>query len=276
MGEEVKIPTAEELLNQESANKEVVNAEPSTPVLSEEEERAMDSGWVPKDQWKGDPDSWRPAKEFNERGELFNRIKQQSKDISELRNAMSFLTNQQRRQYFQGFNDAIAQLKQRRDTALEEGDLVTAQRINDKIDEHKEVMREQRQVATAQPAPQPTQTFFSWAEKNPWYTKDRKMTHFADAVGLAYKEENPDASEADMLRHVSKEVRESFPGKFTQPKSPPSPDGDGRGATRGSPARSGSSSDENSMPAEHRELMKTILKTTGMTKEEYLKVYHGS
>jgi hypothetical protein len=275
MVDEVKIPTAEEILNPQGATEEQVAA-PTTPQVSEDEERAMESGWVPKDQWKGDPEAWRPAKEFNERGELFNRIKQQSKDISELRNAMSFLTNQQRKQYFQGFNDAIAQLKQRRDAALEEGDLVSAQRINDKIDEHKEVLREQKQqVNTVPVAPQPTQTFFSWAEKNPWYTKDRKMTHYADAVGLAYKEENPDASEADLLRFVSREVRESFPGKFTQPKSPPSPDGDGRGATRGSTARSGSSSEE-SMPSDHREMMKTILKTTGMTKEEYLKVYHGS
>jgi hypothetical protein len=272
MVDEVKIPTKEELLAPEEIQDEVVT--PVAPELSDEEVRAQESGWVPKEQWKGDPDAWRPAKEFNERGELFNRIKQQSKDISELRQAMTFLTNQQRKQYFQGFNDAITQLKARRDAALEEGDLVAAQRINDKIDEHKEVLREQKQVAVATPPvqAQPTQTFFSWADKNPWYTKDRKMTHFADAVGLSYKEENPDATEAEMLRHVSNEVKERFPEKFQQARGAPSPDGDGRGVGR-QQSKSSYSSVESSMPEDHRQMMKTIMKATGMSKEEYLKSY---
>jgi hypothetical protein len=267
MTEDVKIPTQEELL--EPKQEEVVV---EAPELSIDEERAMESGWVPKDQWKGDPDSWRPAKEFNERGELFNRIKQQSKDIGELRQAMNFLTNQQRKQYFQGFNDAIVQLKARRDEALEQGDLVSAQRLNDKIDEHKEILRDQKQVATAVPAApaQPTQTFFSWAEKNPWYTKDRKMTHFADAVGLAFKEENPDATEAEMLRHVSREIKDSFPDKVV--RAAPSPDGEGRGQARQN-SKSSTSSVEASMPELHLQIMKTVLKTTGMSKEEYLKSY---
>jgi hypothetical protein len=269
MVDEVKIPTQEELLGEQTQEEVVV----APPELNPEEERASESGWVPKDQWKGDPDAWRPAKEFNERGELFNRIKQQSKDIGELRQAMTFLTNQQRKQYFQGFNDAIVQLKARRDAALEEGDLVAAQRFNDKIDEHKEVLRDQKQAAVAAPPvqAQPTQTFFSWADRNNWYTKDRKMTHFADAVGLAFKEENPEATESDMLRHVTQEVKERFPEKFQQVRSAPSPDGEGRGQARGS--KSNYSSVEASMPEEHRQIMKTVLKTTGMSKEEYLKSY---
>jgi hypothetical protein len=270
MVDEVKLPTKDELLGeQESQTEQVV-----VPELSPEEERATESGWVPKDQWKGDPEAWRPAKEFNERGELFNRIKQQSKDIGELRQAMNFLTNQQRKQYFQGFNDAIVQLKARRDTALEEGDLVAAQRFNDKIDEHKEVLREQKQQAVATPPAQaqPTQTFFSWADKNQWYTKDRKMTHFADAVGLTFKEENPEATESDMLRHVSQEIKERFPEKFQQARGAPSPDGEGRGG-QGKQSKSSYSSVESSMPEDHRQMMKTIMKATGMSKEEYLKSY---
>jgi hypothetical protein len=31
-------------------------------------------GWVPKDEWDGDPEQWRPAKEFVDRGELFKKI----------------------------------------------------------------------------------------------------------------------------------------------------------------------------------------------------------
>ena len=38
------------------------------------EQRALDQGWVPQDEWQGDPDDWRPAKEFIDRGELFRKI----------------------------------------------------------------------------------------------------------------------------------------------------------------------------------------------------------
>ena len=31
-------------------------------------EEARKQGWVPEDEWKGDPDKWRPAEEFVERG----------------------------------------------------------------------------------------------------------------------------------------------------------------------------------------------------------------
>ena len=269
--QEVVLPSKEELLNPE-----VKPEAPEAPQLSDDEVQAQESGWVPKDQWKGDPEAWRPAKEFNERGELFTRIKQQSKDIQELRQAMSFLTNQQKKQYVSGYQDAINELKGKRNQALEEGDLVAAQNLNDKIDEHKEVLKSAQQALQAPvTAPQPTQTFFSWAEKNPWYTKDRKMTHFADAVGLAFKEENPGASESDMLRAVSQEIKERFAEKFPSVKSPPSPDGDGaRGGSR-APAKSGYSSDESAMTSEQRDIMRTILKTTGMTKEEYFKAYRS-
>jgi hypothetical protein len=270
--QEIKIPTQQELLEPEG--QEV--AQQVAPQPSDDEVQAQESGWVPKDQWKGDPDSWRPAKEFNERGELFNRIKQQSKDIQEMRQAMAFLTNQQKKQYVVGYQDAITELKGKRNEALESGDLVAAQDLNDKIDEHKEVLKQaQQQASIPQQAPQPTQTFFSWAERNPWYTKDRKMTHFADAVGLAYKEENPGASEAEMLKYVSSEIKERFAEKFPTAKVAPSPDGDGARSGSRAAVKTGYSSDENAMTSEQRDIMRTILKTTGMTKEDYFKAYRS-
>jgi hypothetical protein len=48
--------------------------EVQNPVLTEIEQRASSRGWVPKDEWDGDPEEWRPAKEFIDRGELFKKI----------------------------------------------------------------------------------------------------------------------------------------------------------------------------------------------------------
>ena len=246
------------------------------PTLSAEEQLAADNGWVPKDQWKGDPDSWRPAKEFNDRGEFFKRIDRLEHKNKELQQAMTFLTDQQKRQYMAGFNDAINKLRAQRDHALEEGDNLQAQRINDKIDEVKEKAKEAQVAMRPAPAqaPEPSVTYTNWAARNDWYTRDKVLTKFAEATGATFKEEHPQSSEAEMLKFVETEVKREFAHKFG-PKGPPSPDGDGRGATNKTSGTGKYSSVEGTLTSEQRTIMNTIIKTTGMTKEEYLKQYSG-
>lgn len=265
---EVVIPTKEELLEPETKQE----AAPEAPQYTEAEQLAMESGWVPKDQWKGNPDEWRPAKEFNDRGELFTRIKSQSKELAELKQAMSFLTEQQKKQYNAGFQQAIRDLKSARDAALQEGDVLKAQQITDKIDEVKEQHQVQQVAPKQTPAtPEPSPVFRTWFEQNTWYTKDKVLTKYADAVGFEYKSEHPESTEAEMLAYVAKNVKKEFAHKF-QPKGPPSPDGEGRGSPRG-PVDSGIKTMESDMTEEQRSIMKTILKSTGMTKEQYFKQY---
>ena len=249
---------------------------PEVPVYNEAEHLAMESGWVPKDQWKGNPDDWRPAKEFNDRGEFFKRIDRLEHQNKELKNAMTFLTEQQKKTYMNGFNEAIKKLREQRDTALMEGDNLQAQRINDKIEDVKEQAKEARTVAvTPKPAYEPSTTYQSWAAKNSWYTQDKVLTRYAEAVGASFKEENPTSTEAEMLRHVEMEVKREFPKKF-QPAGAPQPDGEGRGTGRQSNNGTGKySSIEGNLSSEERSIMATIIKTTGMTKEEYLKQYSG-
>jgi hypothetical protein len=270
--QKVVIPTAEEILKPEA---EVVQE--TAPELSEAEKIAAEQGWVPKNQWKGNPDDWRPAKEFNDRGELFTRIKAQSKELQELRHAMTFLTEQQKKQFDAGFQQAVRDLKTARDAALQEGDVFKAQQITDKLDDVKDQHRAQ-QAALVKPAPvtpEPSPTFRAWFEQNSWYTKDKVLTKYADAVGYEYKTENPESTEADMLAHVAKNVKKEFPHKF-QVRGAPSPDGEGRESPRGpTESTSGYKSIENNMTDEQRSIMKTILKSTGMTKEQYFKQYAG-
>lgn len=268
MTETVKIPTKEELL--EPQDQEILD-EQIAPEVNPEEQRAMDDGWVPKDQWKGNSDDWRPAKEFNDRGELFSRIKTQSRELQELKQGMEFLTKEAKKQYDLGVKNTIDELRQARRAALEDGNMVAAEEFRDKIDEVKE---EAAKARTAPPPPAgPSPTFEKWHANNSWYMKDDDVTAVADRKGLKFKKENPNSSEADMLAYVAEEVKKVFPTKFN--KSPPSPSGNGRESPRGRSGEGASrhTETENSMTEEQRGIMRTILKTTGMTKEDYLKQY---
>lgn len=248
-----------------------------TRTYTESEQQAIDGGWVPKDQWKGDPDSWRPAKEFNDRGEFFKRIDRLEHKNKELNQALTFLTEQHKRTYINGFNDAIAKLRSQRDKALEEGDNLSAQRINDKIEDVKDRAKEAQAVVvqTQQRAPEPTPVYTSWASKNPWYTQDKVLTKYAEAVGATFKEENPSSAEAEMLKYVETEVKREFPHKFG-PKGPPSPEGTGRGTGPKSGSSTGKySAIETNLTSEQRSIMNTMMKSAGLTKEEYLQMYSG-
>ena len=48
----------------------------TTPDVDPYESEAREQGWKPKEEYEGDPEKWRPAKEFVERGELFGKIMQ--------------------------------------------------------------------------------------------------------------------------------------------------------------------------------------------------------
>ena len=246
------------------------------PEYSAEEQQALDGGWVPKDQWKGDPNSWRPARDFNDRGEFFKRIDRLEHKNKELNQALTFLTEQHKRTYLNGFNNAIAQLRSQRDKALEEGDNLSAQRINDKIEDVKDRAKvAQATVVTPSTTPEPTATYTSWASKNTWYTQDKVLTKYAEAVGATFKEENPSSSEAEMLRAVETEVKREFPHKFV-PKGAPSPEGTGRGTGPRSGNNTGKyASIEANLSSEERSIMNTMMKSAGMTKEEYFKMYSG-
>ena len=60
------LETTEQIEGQEQVNKEPVDDSSSDDIA-----KAREMGWVPKDKWRGSPDTWRPAKEFVRRGEEF-------------------------------------------------------------------------------------------------------------------------------------------------------------------------------------------------------------
>lgn len=283
--EDAPLPTRDEIL--QAAEGEVTQ-EPSgseAPVRSERETQAMSFGWKPKDEWVeggGDPEDWRPARDFLERGEMIGKIRSLTKEAAETQRALRHTMEQNNKIYQTGYTNAINDLKQERKAALQDGDLVLADEISEKIDAVKEKLQETKVSVPQLPAQQDPE-HVEWLQRNAWYEKDVVLQEFADAVAKKYVRDKQGRVEPnDVRKFVETTVKKEFAHRFEAGKpvrAAQSPDGNGSRAT-GSKSDSGDTSRlskiEADMPEHHKVIMRTMLKADPkFTKAEYLKMYVG-
>jgi len=261
MDEEIKVEASEE--------------DNDAPQYSQTEQDAMNLGWKPKDQFEGDESDFRSARDFIERGEMIGRIRTQSKQIQNVEQALRHVTENSKQVYANGYNQAIAALKAERRQALADGDHAQAEDLADKIEETKV---EQQQAVHAAGAPvqrlqnvDPEHTV--WVEQNTWY-QDRVMKSFADSIAREFIHQNQGQVSADDVRKfVTKTVKEEFAHRFTKVQPAPNPDGEGRGTTTPRDSSASVGKVKSGMREDEVKIMKTLMKATGMSEKEYLKMY---
>lgn len=232
------------------------------------ESQAREQGWVPKEEWTGEEHLWRPAKEFVERGELFNTIHELRSENKKIREALSFLNDHHKKVKETEFNRALSVLKDEKKKALEEGDADKLLQVEDAMDLVKQQRANQQAQESQQSAKQsgPTEVFLAWKGKNGWYQKDKEMTDFADEVGLGYFQRNPGCTETQVYDYVAKRVKQAFSDKFkgTAPKTPAV-----EGAT-GTRVASQSNDDRFELSDDEKRVMNTFVRQGIMTKEQYI------
>ena len=258
---------ADELKDEgQEVQKEEQHIEPHQPT--DLEQRAMDQGWVPQEEWAGDPDDWRPAKEFIDRGELFKKIDDQKRELKQLRTTMEEFGKHHARVREIEYKRALDTLKAQKKEALEEQDAAAVIEIDDKIAEVREAQRADANAPKQdiqQTGPNPE--FVRWEARNTWYKVDRAMKAVADEIarGLVARGES-DVSR--ILTEVDKEIRKTFPAKFENPNrsKPGSVEGTSKSGGRGG-------KDEVYMTDTEKAIMKRIIATGAITKEKYLEEY---
>lgn len=197
--------------------------------MGEIEEKAAKMGWVPQEEWKGDPDKWRPAEEFVERGEnivpiMRERIDKLEKELevisklnkSELKKVRESAYEQAKKEY----EKELATLNKEKFEAIQEADVDKYQQIEGKIS------KLQKPEAPKEESPQVNPVFEEWHQKNPWYAPDisnvgdadETLTLFANAIAGKIQAEKPGLPPDKFFAEVEKRVRAEFPHKFENPK----------------------------------------------------------
>lgn len=233
----------------------------NTPVDSYEAQ-AREQGWKPKEEYEGDPDKWRPAREFVERGELFGKIDSMGKELKETRKAMKMLQEHHAKVKETEFKRAVDELKALQKRHLEEGNsdgyLEATELLTDLKAEQKA-----REVTAEVVPKQADPRFNEWVNQNRWYAQDAEMREYADTVGMGFAQRNPGLDPEAVLKFAEREVRLRFKDRFENPnRNKPS-------AVEGASAPAAKKSGFE-LTDEERKVMNTFVRQNLMTKEEYI------
>lgn len=256
--------TTEKIENQEQTEKTATTPEGTeqqqevqyTPVQL----KAIEQGWIPKEEFDGDEDEFIDAAEFVRRGELFAKISSQSKKLQQLEESLVALKQHNSNIRKVEYERALKALKQEMRKAQVEGDTERAFALEDRMEE----IQAEAKAVVNQPdeAPGPTPEFLEWVESNPWYETNEVMRDAADAMGrrlhARYKNDM-----VGLLEAVEKHIKKEFEHKFKSPntKKP--------NAVEGSSRSSGKNNDDLVMTEQERDMMKKIVRTGALTEAEY-------
>jgi hypothetical protein len=249
---------SEETVKNESGT--AIEGEALTPVQQE----ALSQGWVPKDEFDGDPERWVDAGEFVRRGELFRKIESQSKELKDVKKALNELAKHNSKIREVEYARAVEALKAQKKEALAEGDADRVVEIDDKIDLVKDQQRQLQNEVVHQTVPQEIHPELrNWINKNPWYEATPSMRAWADARGVELAQEGRAPNE--VLNILEKEVKTRFSEKFHNPnrtRASAVETAPGRGTTKANV--------EYELSDVEKQVMNTLVSQKVLTKEEYI------
>jgi hypothetical protein len=227
------------------------------------EDQAREQGWRPKEEFEGDPEKWKPAKEFVERGELFGKIDTLGKELKETRKALKMLQEHHTKVKEVEYKRAVDELKALQKRHLEEGNSDGYLEASELLTDLKAEQKAREAVSQAQPA-QTDPRFTSWVDANTWYTKDQEMRDYADVVGLGYANKNPGVDPEEVLKYVTVQVKSHFKDKFQNPnRGRPS-------VVEGASTPTAANKSSFELTDDERRVMNTFIRAGVMTKDEYV------
>lgn len=205
---------------------EGVEEAPAAPQQTEAEKQARDLGWTPEEDWDGPPDSWLPHDEFlRKEGRTATKLKRATERTKQLESEIGEVTTRLERMERLN-NDALKrqreQLERQYEARIEEmterGDVKgVKQALKDqKADLEKlEDKAEEKLASNGQSYPKAhVEAVSSFAESNPWFTKDPILNAAMNKYWAEVTKEMPAADFEDTLAEAKRRVERKFPEEF--------------------------------------------------------------
>lgn len=243
-------------------SEEVVEAPTNEPADETPEaviELARKAGWTPKEEFKGNPDKWKPAEDYLLFGK--DNARSMSREMRGLRDQLDRLSRTSATIMEDRLAAQEAHWKAIHAKAVKDDDLELAEQAMSK-------RIEISQAKAAQPTNEtPPETADFIERHKSWFGVDPLATAHAESIAeqLARKGHPP----AVQLREAERAVRKQFPELFPQGKPAPGVAAP-RGRTAGTTPRAKGYAD---MPPESRAMADDYQRRHGVDKEAFAKSY---
>ena len=289
MEQELKTETKSE---ESSAETERADSQAQEQVQAEEQ-HARATGWVPKEEFRGDPRKWRDAGSWNEYADrvlpiaratnkaLEEKIAALETELATSKDTLTRITKVQDKFSGDFYDTEVANIEAAIERAVEQGDIPLYRELRTKRDKivKPEAMKAEEPKAQAESIhPEVAQ----WREQNPWFdpesTTPSAMTAYAMAVGNQLAKQNDPISlpgnEKAFCQRITETVKKEFPHKFANPNRQRTEidEPDLRG---GEGFSSGNNRDWNHLPPEAKAYCVNVYlkQFPRATREEYVKLY---
>jgi hypothetical protein len=204
----------------ESLDQEAIIADEIAPKVIEAnpaEDKAREGGWKPKEDWKGEPEEWRSAEVFNERGEWIEKHKAQQKRMDNLESTVeSRLENQRKLMELQSETQKN-ELIRKRDDAIDEADRDKANKYQEDIDS----LNKSNETVTN--SNNPEAELNSWNANNPWIMQNNPKAAYGKQQFASYQQQGMNSQQA--IAAMEADVGREFPDINPQRLSAPLQEG---------------------------------------------------
>lgn len=252
---------------------------------SDAEVKARRLGWVPKEEFRGDPDKHRSAEEFLDRGtnllpllqrdneklhKNFDRVERELRETKEvLSDFRDFASKSEERAY----KRAKVELETKLDTAIQSADVETARATRREmaaLDEDRKPVAETRQREPDKPQ-QGDKVIQDWISDNDWYRNDPALNGFATKMFGKLEREKPGAPKEDLLAETKRLTMDKFPEEFgINPRREAASAVGAPSGGSGTQKKKGKSYED--LPADAKKACDKFVKTIkGFTREQYVK-----
>jgi hypothetical protein len=270
--------------------------EPGTHIPGEEapqrdfDAEARELGWLPKEEFKGDPSRWTDAETFVRKGdEVMPLIKAQNKRLKrevedlkkQFRQASAHFSKAEERAYTR----ALADLTAKQEAAVESGDLAEHRKVSKEIDDlSKEMPGKPTNQATAEEA---REAWDDWREQNSWYDRanlasapeaDVNARLYADRMVEKHIDKTNDMPPAEFFAFIGDLVKEKYPliGRKAPREKPPSDVAPTTGARPSNRGKSWADMEPEERRVAERLAEKWVKSGLLKSKDDYLKSYDWS
>lgn len=257
----------------EQASEETQEEAETPPQTTEDEKKAIEQGWKPKDQFEGDPADWVSAREFNKNGDFIDVIKNQSKKIKKLEEGIQKVVEINEKMQKYKVDERAAEILQAKREAITNGNIEEVEKLEKILDEVRKEALPDKPVAV-----QAARDFE--ARNRHWFNdstpENIAMKNYALAKEIEVHNAHPDWSDEQNILEVEKATKKYF-----------NIDGVNTNINRTRPAAVNITPPENvslgkakkkftfsMVPQDSKQMVRTIADACGMTLDDYANQLH--